>query len=343
MTHNDKECLMKDRKGEGSASGLTWQDYLKANAILSVSKTAMVFATQPLQVIMRMQQGSLANKTNPQYLSALNAVKKIVKGNHAPASVTSVSSLFVKGAGVGALKELLKNGIYKGALITGAPGLADKALAPLNLADITSPAQYQIIRSLAAGTIAGCADVVLGGPLEAWATYLSTSQGEHAKANYWQEVQAQKTYSAKVQRIYIGAAATAVKGSIAAATLFITKAPINAWVVQAYDVQDPKKMPWLPTLTSALLSGGAVALTSSPFDIIKTQSQMPNPSQKSVLAGLASNFTTYGIRGVTAGLPLKFVMITMGWALTDLATQIHKTLPVMQNDTGHDSSMRSRH
>jgi hypothetical protein len=322
---------MKDRQEGCNRSHITMLELLEANFKLAAAKALMVLPTQPAQVVIRKQQGDLASITNPQFSSAVKAAKLIYQSENSVAP-------FFRGAGTGFTKELAKNGIYKGAFITGAPDLADKLL-PQSLSAITSPSQYHVVKSIFAGIIAASGDTIFGGFLESWATFRATSQGQYAKASYWGEVASEQSIYDKLKRMYRGGGATTVKGTIAFSTYFAATTPIKNAVIQMYGVQNAYQLPWHGSILAAILSGGTVALVSSPFDIIKTQYQMPNPSHKSVMQALASNYQTFGIRGITAGLPLKFVMITMGWAITNLVTQRnshhHEEKEVNQKSASH--------
>jgi hypothetical protein len=291
---------------------------------------------------MRVQQASLADKNNPQYLNALQAAKKIIRGDGSPASSVVKASHFYRGLIMGMYKEFFKCAFYKGVLIVGAPGLAGKGLSYTSLASIVSPAQYSIVQAVFAGAIAGFGDAFIGGPLESGATFLAAAQGEHSKRNYRDEFKAEKTVWSKIARNWRGLGATSLKGTIAFSTMFLTKQPINQWVGQVYDLPDTKHKPWQADLTVAVLSGCTVALTSTPFDIIKTQSQMPNPSNKSIVGGIVSNVSTYGLRGVTAGMPLKFVMVTLGWALTSFITDKVKAEKPVQQHAEQAESLRAK-
>lgn len=291
---------------------------LKANAMLGITKSMLVYPTQPLQTLIRTIQATLASQTSPQFLTIREAVKLIYNSDPAKPSMKH----FFKGAQAGAAKELLKNCVYKGALITGAPTLADRVLEAGGVQSaLFSPWQYHFMQSGLAGPIASFGDVVLGGGLESWATFRATSHGAAANASFWREVGAAGGLRDKIARAYRGGWATGFKGTVAFTTFFAAGAPIRDQVVKLYGLPDAKSLPWHGHLTNAFLVGGLVALTSSPLDIVKTQAQMPNPSKLSIPQALMSNYAKYGMKGVTAGVWLKFAMITLGWGLTSLVIQ----------------------
>ena len=284
-------------------------DLIMANLLLAGTKMAAILPTQPIHVVIRQQQAALASKDNPRVLSALKAYREIRSGQ-------PFTSLF-KGTAPGIVQSGLKNLIYKGALIKGAPDLADRLL-PCYLHNNT---RYHYIKSFSAGCIAAFSDTVFSGAFESYATYLSTSHGEHANASFLGELQKESNAFGKVRRAYQGFIPTTVKSTVASTTFFATTAYVQTITNTMYGLSPTEKMPWYATATSSVLSGLGVALTSSPFDIIKTHSQMPGATGGTVLGGLANNFKIHGLAGVTAGLPAKVLMITIGWGLTFFATQ----------------------
>ena len=84
-----------------------------------------------------------------------------------------------------------------------------------------------------------------------------------------------------------------VKGAVGFTTYFSVAQPCKKLMVDLFEVKNQQALPWYGKLSSAILLGGAVALTSSPFDIGKTQSQMPNPSNFPILKALRNNFNHY--------------------------------------------------
>jgi hypothetical protein len=287
-------------------------DLIQANLQLAAAKVAAVLPTQPLHVVMRQQQAALGSPNNPRVLSARAAYKEIRVGQPFTALYKGTTPALVKGG--------IKNLTYKGALIKGAPNLADKFL-PDYIHNNTSPSLHHFIKAFTAGGIAAFGDTSLAGVLETYATYLSTSHGEHAKASFLSEVQKESNVFYKVRRAYRGFTPTVVKESIAFTTFFALTDPIQRMTARLFGLSQKDKTPWYAMATSSMLCGLSVAVTSSPFDIIKTHSQMPGAKGTDVLTGLYNNFKTHGIGAATTGLPAKALMITIGWGLTFLATQ----------------------
>ena len=141
---------------------------------------------------MRNEQAALADKENPRFLTAIQVAKNIAASHSSKSGYASLL-FFRECYFLGLTKELVKNGVYKGALIVGAPSIADQLLKPTNLASIASPTVYHCVLVVVAGVVAASADVGLGGALDSWATYRATSQGKHADANYLKEVAGEKS------------------------------------------------------------------------------------------------------------------------------------------------------
>lgn len=303
---------MHPRKDDSPNSQATILEKLQTNLKLALTKGLMVFPTQPIQVIIRAQQKDLHSQ-NPQFISGFNAARDIYRYEK------SFYPLF-KGAKEGALKEFGKNLIYKAALITGAPGIADYFFAS-TLSPLTTPSQYHIARSLLAGTIAGIADTAFGGVFEGWATFRATSQGVHAKASFWSEVAAEKTYYDKFKRMYKGGLAATLKGSVAFSTYFGLNGQIKNAVIAYYNVKKFDDLPWHGNLSAAVLSGSSVAITSAPFDLAKTLYQMPNSSNQPIHKIFFDNYQKYGLKSLTPGIWWKIFMVVAGWGVNDLVTQ----------------------
>jgi hypothetical protein len=288
------------------------KEYFDENIELANYKSAFVPLTQPLQVIMRGQQGALASKTNPRVLSAIDSAKEIYN------TKKSYSSFF-KGTTSAAGKEWVKCMVYKRPIIAKAPGYADDVLHSY-LSNILSPTSYNVAKALFAGFfIAAPADTLLGGPLEALTVFRATSQGEHAKASYWDEVRAQNSPLGMVKRIYRGGIAGTLKSGLAFSTYFAAEKPINNFVRDMFNLGPKDKLSLQASFMEAFLNGIAVAVVASAPDIAKTQLQMPKGSDETVFQAMRRNYSRFGVAGLTAGLPIKFTMVVMGWAITKFA------------------------
>lgn len=294
---------------------LTPYDLIKSNLELAFLKAVSVVPSQPAHVIMRHQQ-------KKPFLTIRAAYQEIAQGNS--------KLTFFKGAGLGVTKEIFKNTTYKGALIKGAPTLADKSL-PSRLSEHVSPTAYHLMQSIVAGHIAGFADATFGGPLEFCATYTATSQGKEAQASLLRKLRSEGLLC-----LYQGYKPTLLKGNIAFSTFFLCSSPIQSWTQSMYSIEYHMPTPWYCTATSAVVCGFAVALTSSALDIVKTQSQSPKAldgtggvkeKNEGVLKIMHNNYKQHGMKGITAGMPLKTLMITMGWAIAFFATQCESEAP----------------
>jgi|GEM_PF-6642191 len=302
-------------------NNLTTADRIQANMSLATLKAASIVPTQWAQVIMRWQQAAMGSKTNPRALSAVEAAREIYYGTQANPILNRSLKRFFNGSIAGSWKEFLKNGLYKGIFITEAPLHADTLLRSMNIPDYLSPNQYLIMKSFLAGTGAAVMDTAISGPLEGWATFRATSQGTDVTASFWKEVFAKKTLPEMTSRAYQGGGAAIAKGSASFSTFFLAADGVKTRVAQALDIPDKKDMPWYASISSALITGGFVAFVSSAFDVRKTQRQMPNAVNNSMYQSFMNDYKRFGLKGPLAGLPLKFLMIALGWGITDIATQ----------------------
>ncbi len=311
----------KDSQGNHFFEGFTSQyPKLTMSFQLGTVKAISVLPTQWMQVAMRYQQTALVSNAVPRLLSTRQAFMEL--WNHQSTPQGRLATFF-KGTQPAMMKEFFKNFAYKGVLIEGAPRLAD-SMIPTVVKEALSTQQNNTIKSLIAGTIAAAGDVFFGGTIEAYATYRAAAQGENSGASFKKDLQKHKSPLAKLSFLYRGAVPSTFKGTVAFSTFFYTSQPIKNAVNQFYDVPKNGKSPWYASLTAATLSGVAVAMTSSPFDIAKTQAQMPNSKNKSLSEALTYNFKNYGVRGLTAGLTLKSVMAVVGWGLAFAVTQRDK-------------------
>lgn len=274
--------------------------HFQSNAWFGLVKGGMVFPTQPLQVIIRTQQKQTHNSHPLKNITA--TTRSIIS--------TDGWRAFMRGVTPAATKESFKYLTYKGPLLTGAPDIVS-AYWPLQSGILPSRVDSGL-KVAAAGVFAGMADTAFGGMLEGWATFRATSNGDQAGAKFKNEFKG-KSPSDVLRRLYKGAGAATIKGSVAFTTFFGISPYVKTFFNQVYGVES--KPTWYGQLSAALLTGGAVALTSSPFDIAKTISQMPNPSNKSTYDVVKRNFTTHGYKGLTAGLGAKAVMVAMGWSV----------------------------
>lgn len=320
---------MQDRKKEGSPShASSW--FSMTNVYLALSKAALVVPTQPMQVIMRRQQASLADKKSPKPISIIQTFKLImaenarVAGTEQPAPFKQKISAFFKGGGNGAFKEFIKNGAYKAPLITGAPKLAGTVLSSTGLDANFSERQYYFIRAFVAGNIASIGDNLFGGIFERRATYLATLKPGQVRMSLFQEALAASSKVEFVSSMYKGFVPATAKSSVAFVTFYAVSDPIKEKVKKWYGVKPGDKETWTLLLTTAALVGASVATTSSPLDIIKTGAQMAEGKKVGLMEGLRHNYKAFGLVGMTAGLPMKFLLVVGGWALTYAVTQSDK-------------------
>lgn len=300
-------------KDDHDSKSMTLGEALTSNVKLALGKFLLVFPTQPMQVVMRHQQAALAETENSRVLSARQAATEIYKKNGSYAAL-------MKGFGPAGGKEAFKSITYKGTCIAGAPKLSNKILSSFSAP--LSPLQHHTIESIMAGSIAASADVVFGGGFEAWAVHSATAHGKNSKS-FLEEVKSAGSLSKQLNRVYLGGCISFVKGQVAYTTYFISDKPIKNAVMQWYDVNETSKLPWDGKCVAALLSGASVASFSSIFDIVKTNKQKLNPTKETSKEALYNIYNKFGLKGATAGLPLKFLMITLGWGMTNFALSPH--------------------
>ena len=286
---------------------------------LGLLKGASAIPTQPLQVIMRRQQARMGSAMNPALLNASQACKELWNLKDSAGKPAGKVETFFKGWRPGAVKEFGKSAIYKGYLIVGAPVIVKNALGD-KLDGVFTPGQYHLTVCVMAGVLAGVGDTVCGGIPEALGTFRSTSHGELANAKFLEGMEVKSPLKA-IAQLYRGFIPASLKGAFAFSTFYYTAAPIKARVNQYFGVDAHHPEPWTAKLTSAVISGFTVALISAPLDNVKTQKQMPGATKKSVMETLADNVKKHGPRSLVIGLPIKTLMVAMGWGIAHFVTQ----------------------
>eukprot|EP00592_Proboscia_alata_P000199 CAMPEP_0194373876 /NCGR_PEP_ID=MMETSP0174-20130528/22280_1 /TAXON_ID=216777 /ORGANISM="Proboscia alata, Strain PI-D3" /LENGTH=312 /DNA_ID=CAMNT_0039153155 /DNA_START=128 /DNA_END=1066 /DNA_ORIENTATION=- len=293
--------------------------YAQASLYLSITKALIVPATQPLQVVMRAQQTALS-KSAP--MSALNTYKSIARNAQGPL----MKSMF-RGTAAAMTKEAIKNGTYKAVLFKGAPKLVSKYLSSPTTKSMGSVSQHLSIAFVGAN-IAAFADTLLGGPFERYATYRVTSQGASENASFLAELKTRGSIQQQAKFVYKGSTALYLKTGIACFTLFAAAKPAQSFINSSIGLKPGDEIPLAASGITAFVTGAAVAVASSPFDIVKTIHQMPNTGgESSTMAVLKTNYTKFGLKGLSAGLPIKTVMVIIGWGAVSAITQQSSTVP----------------
>ena len=297
---------------------IDWKDYGRTSLVLGVSKALLVPTTQPMQVVMRHQQGQLSNGLT---LSAKRALQDLYRGS--PKTLGIPTGLF-RGWVSAMTKEAIKNGSYKGIAFKGAPTLVKTYVTPPCVC--SNVTQHCMISGLAA-MVAATADTFIGGPFERYATHRATSQGHYNNAKFLSELNTRASPLQKVRFIYKGSSATFIKTAIACTALFGGSVPIQQYTYQAFGLKTGDDVPLEASCMAAVSTGGLVAIVSSPFDIAKTILQRPSADEHlRTLDILRQNITRFGIRGMTAGLPIKFFLTLIGWTTVSVVTQQGSTV-----------------
>lgn len=288
---------------------------------LGVVKALFVPGTQPLQVTMRWQQVALKSG---KVLSIKDAAKELY--SNSPKKL-AIPTAFFRGALPAMGKEFIKNGTYKAVAFKGAPKLVKKAgneIARDSLRTLPKLVQHTAISLFAAG-VAATADTILGGPFERYATFAATSQGDKANVKFFE---GPKTMRNIVDTFYKGGLATFGKTALSCSVLFGASGPTQKLIYQQNNLKTGDKIPIHVAGQTAFATGVAVAMVSSPLDIVKTMSQMPGASKDiPVFKTLSQNIKRFGLNGAFAGVPLKMALTIIGWGTVSAITQQTSTVP----------------
>ncbi len=126
---------------------------------LAFWKSLIVPATQPLQVIMRMQQAAVKNRNVMPIVATANMLRSKQNGNR----IFGVPTAFFRGTLPAVSKEAIKNFTYKAILFKGAPKLAAAYCPHSELHNSNNIIQHLSITTSAA-LIATISDTAIGGP-----------------------------------------------------------------------------------------------------------------------------------------------------------------------------------
>ncbi len=311
-------------KPAATSQTLNKADLLSASASLAFWKSLIVPATQPLQVTMRQQQLSLSQR---QFLPAHTAFSQLCHKTNGKRLLGMLPTAIFRGSISAMTKEAIKNGSYKAILFKGAPKLIATKLHHPIFSHLSAHNQHTIIAGSAA-CVASAADTAIGGPFERYATYRATSQGNSRNASFIQEMKNKGNLKKQFQFIYKGAVASFIKTGVSCFALFAFSGPIQRSCYQQFQLQPGDPIPLTASGLCAITTGTSVALLGSPFDIVKTIHQMPKSSSgESTINVLRNNIQQFGIRGVTAGLPIKILMTIIGWGAVSAITQQTKDVP----------------
>lgn len=282
---------------------------------LAFTKVALTLGTQWLHVVMRHQQATLIEGRR---LNTVAAFKEINRVN-TPYRLFGMSSAFFRGIVPATTKEYIK-GFYKGPLFKGAPELVKQY--PLH--DSWShyhPILQHCLIALSAATVAAGTDTIAGGPLERFATYRATSQAKHHKASFRQELSSKGGALQQLQFCYKGSITTFMKTGISCFALFALALPAQQYTQRQFGIQPGDKIPAHVAGLTAIGTGGAIALLTAGLDVGKTIQQMPKANNETTATIMRRAIEQHGLRALTAGLPIKFVMVTLGWGAVSWVTQ----------------------
>lgn len=287
---------------------------------LGITKSLLVPATQPVQVTMRWQQAALKSG---KVLSIGDAAKELYLNS--PKKL-AIPTAFFRGSLPAMGKEFFKNGTYKAVAFKGAPKLVKKAgneIAGESLKTLPKSVQHTSISLFAAG-VAATADTLFGGPFERYATFAATSQGNKADVKFFE---GPKTIRNIIDTFYKGGLATFGKTALSCSILFGASGPTQKFIYQQNNLKTGDEIPIHVAGQTAFATGVAVAMVSSPLDIVKTMSQMPGASKDiPVFKTLNQNIKRFGLNGAFAGVPLKMALTIIGWGTVSAITQQTSTV-----------------
>jgi hypothetical protein len=290
-------------------------------ALFPVIKTAGVLPTQPLVKIAIEQQKSAAKQTGQ--LNFLQATKQII----------AVRGL--KGFFDGTVASMSREGFktsYKGLLQVSANDLSKSLISD------SSSAAY-LLRGIIAGGFVGVLDPSIAAPIERYKTF---KVSQDANGNLWNFLTAIKNQqrhettvgktSGVIRELYRGLGVTIAKQTAMNIAFFSTK----AW---ADGAMKPYKndYPVMSMAFASIIAGSGAALVGAPLDVAKTLKQQQTGKDIATIKLLKQVLAQSGFKGLFAGVPARFALITFGYGLNGLFLNIfdklrtEKSLPASES------------
>lgn len=266
-------------------------------------KASAVFPTQPIAKIANEQQKSVTKPNGP-----YNFVR-------AAQQIYSVRGLigFFDGTVPSASRELLKSS-YKGILQVGAKDFS-KSLIP----DTCYGANF--IKGAISGTIVGLLDPIIIAPVERYKTFKLSQDKSGNFVTYIQGISAEQPKNISLnqrisgigQELYRGTGVTMAKQTLMNVAFFTTKGWADAFV-KPYE----NDYAALSMAFSSIAPGLGAALVGAPLDVAKTLKQKQTGKNVSTKELLKLVLAQSGWKGLFAGTPARFALITFGYGLNGL-------------------------
>jgi hypothetical protein len=257
-----------------------------------VLKVCVVPFTQPLAKVAAEQQKSVTQIGGPNsFLEMLNRI---------------VAKRGLKGLYDGTVSSATREGFktsYKGILQISANQLATDF--------IEDPSRY-LLKGSMAGFFVGVLDPIIAGPVERYKTYKITHEVDTNIIAFLKQIHREQRglLSMIIAELYRGLGITIVKQSAMNSAFFITK----HWAdnkVEPYQASHPAGA----MAAASIAAGIGAAVAGAPMDVIKTLTQQHTADPVAVLSLLRTVWQRAGLKGLIAGLPARFALISIGYGM----------------------------
>ncbi len=265
-----------------------------------IIKTLTIPILQPIAVVAAKQQKGVTSASG--LLSLREAIVRILQNRGWRG--------FYAGTAASMTREGIKSS-YKGPLQLIANDLAISLIPSSMFGSYFS-------RGIIAGVFVGLTEPFIGGIFERYKTFCITQESKTNFFTFVTRVYRQQQHehfmvkiSGFINEMYRGLGVTMGKQTLMNVAFFTTK-PWADNAVKPYK----REHPVLSVTLASLAPGISAALVGAPLDVFKTLIQCQMGETKSVTDLLKSVLKQSGWRGLLAGVPARFVLISTGYGVT---------------------------
>ncbi len=283
-------------------------------------KLGIIFTTQPIQVVMRVQQNSLKEG---RVFSIVKGFTHVVSQGQTPLS--QLGRLW-SGTLPALGKEGFKYSTYKTPILSKTPDFFASTFSNSWTQSLSNETQH-LTNSVGAAASASAVDTCLGGAFDRIAAFYALKQGDQANASFLKEMKSHGSLWNQFLFLNKGFIPTFTKTFLNLSVMYSVRGPLDQLLYQQHQLKPGDAIPTNVDLMGALGTGSLAALISAPFDAIKAMAQAPGSKDTPLLRTLHSNIKHHGIVGSFAGLPLKVVLAAIGWSATTLVLDKKSHVP----------------
>ena len=296
----------------GSYSQREWAMFLG----FPIIKTIGVLPTQPLVKIATEQQKSVAKKTGQ--LNFIQAIRQVhaIRG--------------FKGFFDGSVASMSREGFktsYKGILQVSANDFSTHMVQEGQQGAF-------LLKGIISGGLVGVLDPTIAAPIERYKTFKISQDTSGNILDFLKDIKNQQgvktgydhTFGV-IQELYRGLGVTIAKQTLMNVAFFTTKAFVDP-MAKPYK----NDYPLMSIAFTSLSAGAGAALVGAPLDVVKTLKQQNTGNKTSTKKLLTLVVSQSGFKGLFAGVPARFALITFGYGLNGLFLNLFEMARTKQQE-----------